>query len=357
MRSFGGSSLGYWVKNVVLFFFHVGSWTLWTLLIRSSRTGSDYSYDFVGVVLLTEVAKFVLSFFFHFSTISPQNYLTEIGVIVSQWRMGIYFAVPALIYGIYNSLFFLNLTFFDPVSYRVLINIRILWSGVLFQIFFSKQLGLMKWLGLVTLMFGCAVNQFDENFRLSAEPLHIAALMFQAFTSSFGGVYSEFLLKKNHEISLNVKNMYLYFFSIVFYFVFIVFTRPQLLLASNYTAGYTPTVYLCIFVGAFCGFSTSLFLKHLNIIMKEYAHSGEMFLTAVLTAMLFHEDVSSRVWVSVVLVSVSIVLYNRHSDSPQPSSKDDSSDDKLGHGHHTHGHEASRTNLSDTTSFPHKNAV
>ena len=75
-----------------------------------------------------------------------------------QWRMGVYFAVPAFIYALYNTLFFLNLQvckavrllllytnvrylvvclvtqYFDPVSYRVLINIRILWSGLLFQV-------------------------------------------------------------------------------------------------------------------------------------------------------------------------------------------------------------------------------
>jgi len=233
------------------------------------------------------------------------------------WRMGIYFAVPALIYGVYNSLFFLNLTFFDPVSYRVLINMRILWSGLLFQFFFSKRLGLLKWGGLVLLMLGCVINQFDSNFHISAEPLHILAIVFQSFTSSFGGVYSEVLLKKNLDCSLNIKNMYLYFFSICFYFVFIAVTRPQLL-GSDFTAGYTTIVYLCIFVGAFCGFSTSLFLKYLNILLKEYAHSGEMFLTAILTALLFDQDVSSRVWISVFLVSISIYLYNRPEQHPPP---------------------------------------
>ena len=110
--------------------------------------------------------------------------------------MGIYFAVPAFIYTLYNSLFFFNLIHFDPVSYRVLINMRILWSGILFQIFFSKRLGWQKWFALFLLMLGCAVNQLTPDFQLTTNLYYIGTIVFQSLTSSFGGVYSEVLLKR-----------------------------------------------------------------------------------------------------------------------------------------------------------------
>lgn len=225
--------------------------------------------------------------------------------------MGVYYAVPAFIYTLYNSLFFLNLRFFDPVSYRVLINMRVLFSGVLFQIIFSRQLGLLKWIALVLLMVACAVNQLDENLHLEVRPIYILAISFQAFTSSFGGVYSEFLLKKNLDISLNVKNMWLYAFSAIFNFMFIVIFRPHLLSISTFFSGYDFSVKLLILVGAFCGFSTSLFLRHLNILLKEYAHSGEMFATALMSWMLFSVEIHMRMAVSMILVTISVWLFNR----------------------------------------------
>jgi len=120
----------------------------------------------------------------------------EASNILGQFSMGVYFAVPAFVYTMYNSLFFLNLVFFDPVSYRVLINIRIVWSGLLYQFFFNQRLGLKKWSALGLLTLGCAVNQMSPEFKLVTSPLYLAAIGFQAFTSSFGGAYSEVLLKK-----------------------------------------------------------------------------------------------------------------------------------------------------------------
>eukprot|EP01103_Thecamoeba_quadrilineata_P011908 TRINITY_DN2955_c0_g1_i2.p1 TRINITY_DN2955_c0_g1~~TRINITY_DN2955_c0_g1_i2.p1 ORF type:complete len:149 (+),score=23.46 TRINITY_DN2955_c0_g1_i2:609-1055(+) len=128
--------------------------------------------------------------------------------------------------------------------------------------------------------------------------------------SSLGGVYNEFLLKQNAEISLNVKNMYLYGFSILFYLIVMLAYNPDLFQINVLLENYTPLVYGLVLVGSFCGFSTALFLRHLNIILKEYAHSGEMLLTAFLSYYLFDTPISLSVLGSIVLVSISIYLYN-----------------------------------------------
>lgn len=314
------NGLTYWAKNLLLFALHIGLWTLWTLLIRGSRPddSDSYAYDAVTVVLLTETVKFILSIVFHFGPLDPNQWLQEATTITQQWNMGVYFAVPAFIYTLYNSLFFLNLVYFDPVSYRVLINMRILWSGVLFQIFFNKQLGARKWFALTLLMIGCAINQIGEGFTFETNLWYLFTITFQSFTSSFGGVYSEVLLKKDVEISLNVKNMYLYLFSMIFNSIFIIFFRPELLSTDTFLKGYSTITYVIVFVGALCGFSTALFLRHLNIIMKEYAHSGEMFMTAFLSYWLFGQELTPQLVASMLLVTVSVWQYNYKPPAPEP---------------------------------------
>ena len=69
-----------------------------------------------------------------------------------------------------------------------------------------------------------------------------------------------------------------------------------------------------VVLGAFCGFSTALFLRHLSVLLKEYAHSGEMFVTALLSSWLFDEPLHPRLIVSMLLVSASLALYNRRRD-------------------------------------------
>ena len=111
---------------------------------------------------------------------------------------------------------------------------------------------------------------------------------------------------------MNIKNMYLYWFSIVFNFVYMVVMKPTVF--ESFFEGYRPKTFLIILIGAFCGFSTALFLRHLNILLKEYAHSGEMFITAFLSSALFGEQLDARIIVSMLLVSISLALYNRKRD-------------------------------------------
>jgi len=40
----------------------------------------------------------------------------QIAAFASEWRIGVWFAVPAFIYTLYNWLFYLNLVYFDPVT-------------------------------------------------------------------------------------------------------------------------------------------------------------------------------------------------------------------------------------------------
>jgi len=303
-------AIGSW--DILLFGSHIGIWTLWTLMIRHSRDEQgNYPYSFVGVILLTELTKLFFCCVFQFVGQSLTHIIADLRKIVSNFHEGIYFAVPAFIYGLYNALFYLNLIFFDPVSYRVLINLRILWSGVLFQIIFRKRLSLQRWVALFLLLVGCAINQIGEGFSLRVDLMFLVSIVVQSLMSSLGGVYNEFLLKKNVEIGMNVKNMYLYIFSIIFYFFFIMIFHWEMLTPSVYFKGYSPIVWGLIFIGAFCGFSTSLFLRHLNIILKEYAHSGEMIVTALISYVLFNVTITGNVLLSMFIVGFSIYFYNR----------------------------------------------
>jgi drug/metabolite transporter (DMT)-like permease len=331
-----------------LFVAHILVWTLWTILIRSARGDNpDYAFNPLSVIILTETAKFLLSLFVHIaqslrrqsstsnsssakgdSALPVQNNGAEEGngkrcygvagalveaydLVLDNWSVGKYFAVPAIIYALYNSFFYLNMTFFDPVAYRVLINIRILWSGLLVQISFKRRLGVRRWFALALLALGCAVNQMGEKFSFDVNFVALLALVFQSFMSSLGGVYSEVFLKRDSDVSINVKNMYLYGFSIVFNALWVLAYDPSLLLSPTlFFAGFDSTVVAIIFVGAFSGFSTALFLRYLNVILKEYAHSGELFATAILSWLLFGVDLNWRVLVSIILTSISVVTYN-----------------------------------------------
>jgi hypothetical protein len=49
-------------------------------------------------------------------------------------KVGWLWSVPAFLYCVYNRLMFTNLTFFEPATYRLLMNQRLIWSGILSQV-------------------------------------------------------------------------------------------------------------------------------------------------------------------------------------------------------------------------------
>lgn len=244
-----------------------------------------------------------------------------ISQIWGSWEDGKYFAAPAMIYAIYNSLSYTNLKLFNPVEFKVLINIRIPMTGLMLQCLFGQKLGMRKWIALFFLMIGCALNQLSlEDFQLTVtNPVHLLWLLLQAFLSTLGGIYSEFLIKKNIALSLNIKNIYLYLFSIVFNLTWISLVDPWTLSSfSSFTRGFDLFTITLIVVGALAGLSTALFLRFLDVIAKEYAHSAEIFLTAFVSWLFFDLQVSLRLFFSLIIVSISVFVYNTKPESLTP---------------------------------------
>ena len=67
---------------------------------------------------------------------------------------------------------------------------------------------------------------------------------------------SELLLKRNIEISLVVKNIYLYFWSTLGNLLYIAFLKPELLDPANFFRGWDYLTINLVMVGALCEFST-----------------------------------------------------------------------------------------------------
>lgn len=133
------------------------------------------------------------------------------------------YLVPAFLYCLYNNLAFYNLSTFDPTTYFILLQLRVVITGVLFQIVFKKYLSRKQWLSLMLLTFGCMIKQINfgdqptnneadkSNKNTVGFDLSINAvfILIQTICSCLAGVYNEYLLKdkgQNINIFVNVCN-------------------------------------------------------------------------------------------------------------------------------------------------------
>ncbi|KAK7080802.1 hypothetical protein SK128_001037 [Halocaridina rubra] len=297
------------------------------MVTASQSSNYSYSYNTVTVVLLTEAAKLIASSLLYFK---DHNFLTFCKEMKIHVKVLVLYMVPAILYCLYNNLAFVNLAAFDPTTYFLLLQLRVVVTGIVFQIVFKKQLSKRQWLSLLILTIGCIVKQLSttEKVAPTAETaseaksfwshilsLHFGLLMVQVLSSCLAGVYNEKLLKDTGaEVPIMLQNIFMYIDSILCNGVYLA-SRGELLSAFTSAALLEigkPAVVVIILNNAAVGIVTSLFLRNLNSILKTFASALELMFTAVLSWVIFGIPVGWWTVLAIFLVSFATWMYSQN---------------------------------------------
>ncbi|XP_071578929.1 UDP-galactose transporter senju-like [Temnothorax nylanderi] len=130
------------------------------ILVTWSQKSGRYEYNIVAVVLMTEVLKLVISTALY---CKDNSILTLLQETRKNKKVLLLYMIPALLYCLYNNLAFVNLARFDPTTYYVLLQLRVVLTGIIVQVIFSKKLSATQWFSLVILTVGCMVKHFDAH--------------------------------------------------------------------------------------------------------------------------------------------------------------------------------------------------
>ena len=115
-----------------IFVIYVLLWVSCHLLVYRSKQADAPAYNATSVVLLTELVKLIMAGGLYLSKDGGPDVLMR-STSASLPLMAKY-TIPALLYCVYNNLVYINLTFFDPGTYNVLMQLRIMITGVLYQV-------------------------------------------------------------------------------------------------------------------------------------------------------------------------------------------------------------------------------
>jgi drug/metabolite transporter (DMT)-like permease len=201
----------------------------------------------------------------------------------------------------------------EPGTYRVLINYRILFSGVLLQILFKKRLTRRQWAALLLLVLACIAEQ-SGSFSSDDGVFAIIMMSIQGLCSSLGSIYFQWLLQKqdSEEMGIWLKNTYLYFWSIIVNLFAIVIFRPDLLSSEIFNVRVE-----IVIVAGLGGVFTSLLLRHLDVIVKEYANFAEMVAVAIAQRILFGSELRFSLLAAIIMVSYSLYMYQTPGEKPK----------------------------------------
>lgn len=288
---------------------YVAIFSTYYVIIRMSQSASgQYELHPAIIVVLAECVKLIISA----SLFRIEHPNVSRGALLHTFKSRDYLMIaPALMYALYNNLTFNNLKAFDANVFQLLMNVRIAITGALSYVILSRRLTMKQCLALFLLLVGCSVASAKGSVTMPSLAM-VAMVFVQATLSSLSSVYIEKLLKV--EVagaldSLNFQNATLYAMSIVLNMI--VFVASGGTWADVQQLRHiTPLMMFVLLLTATGGLVASLVLKHFSAIAKAFATACEMLLTAILSNMLTGTVLTLGFYVSFVMISASIVMYN-----------------------------------------------
>lgn len=220
-----------------------------------------------------------------------------------------------------------------------MLQLRVVVTGIVFQILFSKRLTNIQWLSLILLTFGCVIKQIGHVKTQSIESntsstsfatspfdyfnLSLILILVQVFCSCFAGVYNEYLLKDStNSAHIMIQNVFMYIDSIICNLLILslsgLFGLSSTTNLSNIFSSeslaqlFQFKVFLIMLNNALIGIVTSLFLKSLNSILKAFASALELMFTGVLSWLIFGIPLDANTITAILIVSFSTWLYSKN---------------------------------------------
>ena len=309
-------------RSAAIFVGYIVFFSAQSILVKASQTDRSYDYSVTCVVMLTEVVKLILSSALY---LKDHSFRTLTSEIFKYRQVLMFYFVPALLYCFYNNLAFRNLEHFDPTTYNLLMQFRVVITGIFFQLLFKRHLSGQQWLSLCLLTLGCIIKQFsvmgvssratDSGILETLFSFEILFLLFQILCSSLAGVYTEFLLKDTGaDLHIMIHNLFMYADSIVCNLIVLLWhgqTSELMNTATLRNIFVQPTVVLIIANGALCGIIVSMFLRNLNSILKTFAGALDLSFMVVLCWLIFGIPIDMLTIMAITVVSIATYLYSR----------------------------------------------
>uniref|UniRef100_A0A1B0CV66 Udp-galactose transporter n=1 Tax=Lutzomyia longipalpis TaxID=7200 RepID=A0A1B0CV66_LUTLO len=297
------------------------------LVTASQNENNKYNFNTVTAVLLTELLKLIVSACLYCKDNPLKSLWRE---VISGSKVIVLYFVPAFLYCLYNNLAFVNLSKFDPTTYYLLLQFRVVITGILFQIIFKKYLSRRQWFSLLLLTVGCMVKQMNFSKDDDDASEHVANakntsgfdfsinavfILTQTLCSCLAGVYNEYLLKREDtNVNIYVQNVIMYFDSIVCN-VSVLLLQGDLVDAfqmDSLRAVFRFNVIVIMINNAAIGIVTSFFLKYMNSIIKTFASALELFFTAILCFFLFAIPIHFNTILAIGIVSFAVFMYSQN---------------------------------------------
>lgn len=201
-------------------------------------------------------------------------------------------AIPSGLYVIQNNLQYLAMKNLPAAVYQVLAQMKLIVTAFLLSVVNKQPLSLWKWTSIGLLTAGVSLVQVALSWskqttssvaNLINFPVGVTAVAISCLTSAYAGVRMEQTFKRRTDDFWG-KNLQFACISLLMSLVYALKDAPAVV-RRGFFVGYHPMVWAVISIQALGGILVSLVVTQTNSVVKGFATSGAILLTALLSAL------------------------------------------------------------------------
>ncbi|CCG85004.1 protein of unknown function [Taphrina deformans PYCC 5710] len=290
------------------------------LITHYSRVMPEYKderYYPSTAVLLSEVLKLFICFFAfraeHVQAEGPDiSFLDSLRAAFPSDSYKL--AIPAALFTLQNNLQYVAISNLDAAMFQVTYQMKIITTAIFSVILFRKQLSWTKWGSLLLLTAGVAMVSLPSGAAAAHSDgmnmgLGLIAVSIASVSSGLAGVYFEKVLKGSQS-SLFKLNIPLSAFSIVpALFLGVMLKDGQEIYEKGFFYGYNYIVWITIVIQALGGLIVATCVLYADNIMKNFATSSAVIISALASVFLFEYVISLYFVVGTTGVLLATYIY------------------------------------------------
>lgn len=228
-------------------------------------------------------------------------------------------SVPALCYTAQNNLIYYALSKLEIVVFQLLYQTKLVLTAALSVAILGKTLKPQQWTSLVMLFGGVVLVQLAGSKTPSAGPTALGATdhangvlaaLIGSTLSAFAGVYFEWLLKEDLQVSLWARNLQLAIFTVPVSIATVYYNDGDAVRAHGLLGGFDGLVWSVVLTQAFGGIIVAMCMKYADNIMKNFASSGAIVLGGAASVFFFRFEITPQFAVGAGIVLASMLVYD-----------------------------------------------
>eukprot|EP00903_Cladosiphon_okamuranus_P010823 g10224.t1 len=284
-----------------------------------------------SVLMVGEVIKLVFSVFMTTLIDTGSTSAEGTGVNKLCWlvKASAPMSIPAVVFFIMNLLSYVSLKRVDASTFTVCAQMKILTTAIFSVLLMGRTFHSRKWRALVLLVLG--VTLVSNGSYVSAGPgdtkevnvqyvIGVAAVLMEVSLSGFVSVFFEKVLK-SRVVNLSVwdRNFQLAMYSIAFYLPLAAWEEGPMF------EGWTVNAVILSILGGAGGLLVALTMKYTDAVLKTFATSGAIIVTAIGGHFLMGSPLDIPIGVGAGCTVLSLLNYSDNGDGGSVDAEADKS--------------------------------